>query len=184
MMSLQHFRLTTILLALVCFVMPWFQFRCDGPDGSEWMVEQSGLQAAYGGVSKYANGRLVEGGAKIPEEPDHEPAWLLTVFASALVLALLASQWMRRGNPRWLAVTLLSAVAAGALIAQIVNGFPIFDHIPMGIPKEEIEYTPWYWIAIATTIVTPIASLLEWPQLRSVNPRLDEPTVERPAWGE
>ncbi len=179
-MNLQHFRLTTILLALVCFVMPWFQIRCNGPDGSELKIEQSGLQAAYGGVSKYANGRLVEGGMKVPQEPDHEPAWLLTVHAAALVLALLASQWMKRGNPRWLAVTLLSGVAAGVLIAQIVNGFPMLKDAP----KDKIEYTPWYWIAIASSIAAPIVSLCERVQLRQVSPPLDEPTVERPAWGE
>lgn len=180
-MSLQHFRLTTLLLALVCFAMPWFQFRCDFlPDGGQMLVEQSGLQAAYGGTTTFVNGRVVEEGTPIPQGRDPEPAWLLTVFGSTLLLALLASQWMKRGNRRWLTVTLLSGIAAGTLIAQIARGFPMLKDLP----EDQVDFTPWYWIALASSIAAPIASLCERVRFKSDDGPNNDPTVETSAWGE
>jgi hypothetical protein len=185
-MSLQHFRLTTLLLSVVCFAMPWIQLQCSMPDGSVAVVEQSGLQATYGGTSSYVNGRAVTvEGQQQPPPP--APAWLLTVHAAALVLALLFSQWMRQSRTRWLGVTLFSGVAAGALIAQIANGFPIVEGWQQRGGQWQfvtVEYTPWYWIAIAASIATPVVSLCERVKPPPPGMTGDEPIEEKPAWGD
>lgn len=158
-MQFARVRLTALLTSLVCFTFPWFSVSCHGPDGTSVVISQSGLEAAIGETTTLVNGQAPPANQQAPEEfrEPPAPAMLLAVHGMAIVLAILGSLLIKPADSRWLVVTLLSGVAAGVLIVQVAVGFPLLKDAP----KDAIEYSPWFWLAIATTVAAPIASLCE-----------------------
>lgn len=183
-MRFAHVRLTTLLTALVCFTLPWFQVSCHGPDGTEVVISQSGFEAATGETTTLVNGQFAEANPQAPEQFREPPkaAWLLAIHGGAILLAVLASVLMRSGNGRWMLVTFLSGGAAAVLIAQIAIGMPMLKDAP----EDSIQFTHWYWMAIAASMIAPVASLCERIRLSpetSVEDSLSR-NADRTAWDE
>ncbi len=179
-MRFAHVRLTTLLTALVCFTLPWFQVSCHGPDGTEVIISQSGFEAAIGETTTLVNGQFAEANPQAPEQFREPPkaAWLLAVFGSAILLAILASLLIKSGNARWLTATLFSGLAAGTLIVQIAMGFPLLKDAP----DDSTEFTLWFWLAVAASILAPVASLCERVRLSSSDSTDKDRSPEHLAW--
>jgi hypothetical protein len=169
------------LLALLLFPLPWVQVQCSQPidnRGTKLLVEQSGLQAAYGGYSE--NPQLREGPFESQRESAHEGAlkkdggvrwsgWMIVyplLLAGGVVAGILV--WKQ---PLRSAVLIGCSAAAGlVLLIQTRVGFPLEQAMPQPSPEQikvgdllkieatapkllVVRYTEWFWLSVAAVVV-------------------------------
>lgn len=192
----RHVPTGVLLLALLAFPLPWINLGCgEQPPGRPrkeyFSVTQSGLQASYGGTTLHA-GSMSEAEALslgLSKRPlDGAP--LLFVYAAVTALGLVAGLFMRRRRGRARVMGACSVAALVILLIQLRVGLPLAREfrVRSGAPEPlyhlymELHYTPWFWLAIVATAVTPLAVwaahrpgglswypvLFRWEQIRGV----------------
>lgn len=162
-MSFRRVRPATLVLALICFCLPWIEIRCNHPGHGLILTTQSGLQMTYGGTTTTVNGKPVPQADRNKHSQaagDREkPVPLVALYGVGLVVALGASLIGVGKSWRWVFNTLASGMAAAALVIQLALGFPLVE----GISREEggWTYTPWFWLALAISVAAPLVSVGE-----------------------
>jgi hypothetical protein len=187
-----------LLFALVLFPLLWVEIRCDRPiEGTRTLVEQSGLQAAYGGYSQKpplerARTELARQQSQTQADQDRElmsAAPLLFLYIGLVVTSLVLWFKTERALLRPAGLTACSGAALFVLILQLQRGFPL--ERAMNAPAiramitqptvfgilgatglAESHYTVWFWLTIAMVVTSLIAALIDcWlvirPQARS-----------------
>jgi hypothetical protein len=154
----------SLLTALILFLLPWTNVTCAG----QRVATQTGLQAAYGGVSEAQP--ETTGPIKTTSKAKDEnlaAAWLVAI-AGILVLAGVAVslQALVRNVAPAVAPGLLAGVALLLLGIQAIVGFPIgegLDELSAQIKGElrapgagnpiSIDRTPWFWLELIALAV-------------------------------
>jgi hypothetical protein len=169
-------RISSVVLAIVCFFLPWISIRCDHPNFGQIDVQQSGLQAALGDASLELDGKpaterqIAQVGI---DEYRADGLWPLWIYLTLLCLALVFAFAIRHPNWNWLLFTSLSGLAAIILLALLVMGFPC----TLPVTGEAAHYTVWFCLALSGTLAAPILALCEKVRLEpppvKVNVALD-----------
>lgn len=167
----RHVSPAAFSVALICFLLPWIDIRCDSPRGGVFsgqgtdlvMVSQSGLQMTYGGVSTTVNHQPLTA-SQADELERHKgnrtravPAMLL--YGLCLVAGLGASLTFRDERRRYLCATVASAIAVMVLVIQLANGFPLVDNVPRRRGGNGWSYTIAFWLGLGSTFAALIGSV-------------------------
>jgi len=162
-MRLHRIRTATAALALICFCLPWIEIRCNHPDHGLIVTSQSGLQMTFGNSITTVNGKLATQSERTQAAQKtgkrESPVPLMIICGASLVAALAFSLLVANHGRRWLLATAASGAAATALVVQLALGFPLVEGVPRG--NGGWHYTPWFWIALASTCGLFLVSLGE-----------------------
>jgi hypothetical protein len=174
-----------LLLALVLFPLPWIEVRCDRPiDNSvnRTLVEQSGLQAAYGGYTEsptFRTERARRPAQNAPAEESLPGAPLMVLYGLCLTGGLLCGITVRRRLLRLAGLVGSSALALVLLYLQAHRGFPLEQAVTSPSIRDataeallrsvvgqsglvEVRYTVWFWLTVAAVAASLLAALVEW----------------------
>jgi MYXO-CTERM domain-containing protein len=160
-----------LLLALVAFTLPWVNLSCgERPPGRPrkeyFSVTQSGLQAVYGGTSFHLGSMSEEEARSLgPGQRTPDGAPLLIVYIALMALGLAAGFFVRCRRRRGAAMGVCSVAALVALAIQLRLGLPLVREFgarsgqpdPLYHLYVELHYTPWFWLTLGATAVTPFA---------------------------
>jgi hypothetical protein len=175
-----------LLLALLFFPLPWVQIRCDRPigdSGTRTLVEQSGLQAAYGSYSenpilqtapfetqrKAAQERILAKDGAVARS-----LWM-ALYALFLVTGIFAGCLVWNHRLRSALLIGCSALAAVVLFIQVRVGFPLEQALPETVATQvslgqrvgieisaptllETRYTGWFWLSIVAVLGSLVAA--------------------------
>lgn len=162
-MSWHRVRPTALVLALICFCLPWIEIRCNHPDHGLIVTTQSGLQMTYGGTKTTVNGKPVPEADRskhsLTAGNREKPVPLIILYLVGMVAALGASLIVADKWRQWAFDTLASGMAAAALLIQLALSFPLVEGIPRG--EGGWTYTVWFWLALAFSIAAPLVSVWE-----------------------
>jgi hypothetical protein len=177
-----------LILALLLFLLPWVQVRCDRPIGgsdSRVVAEQSGLQAAYGGYTEHQYVAELRSGAEREKLPANLRAQASTVswapwvalYAGLLVGGIIAGLAIRRPLLRGAAVIGCCAAAGVALFLQARARFPLERVLPATVTTDvtlgglkwetsaptpfETHYMPWFWLSAVVVVGALAAACFE-----------------------
>jgi hypothetical protein len=203
----------TLLVALLLFPLPWVQIQCDRPigdSGTRTLVEQSGLQAIYGGYSenpllrnaqferqrKSAQEELLQKDGTVPRSP-----WL-TLYPLLLVSGILAGLLVWSNPRRSMLLIGCSASAGLVLFLQAWIGFPLERALPRTVATQvglgqrvgieisaptllESRYTGWFWLTTVAVLGSLAAAGTEfWIMRKSTRPCCGEAwRGHRAVWG-
>jgi hypothetical protein len=180
----------SLLLALVLFPLPWIDVRCDRPlgeRGSRTLVQQSGLQAAYGGYTEApiphttqtdrerieARVRAIRGELILSWSP------LMVAYPLVLLGGIVLGVRARRHQSRTAALV-ACCVAAGLLLwVEASWGFPLERAVRSVDVKGrvpgadvfvalstsglvEVGYTKWFWLSAVAVGGALAAAGAEW----------------------
>jgi hypothetical protein len=118
---LRRFAPSSLILALLCFDMPWIEIRCDDPKAGLIVTTRSGLQATYGGTSISAAGKPVSDAERqqarnqVGEREKGAP--LLIGYAACLLIALTSSLLLWDTPRGWLSCV---AATTGAVLFLVI----------------------------------------------------------------
>ncbi len=162
-MALHRIRSATLILALICFCLPWIEIRCNHLEHGLIVTTQSGLQMTFGGSTTTVKGKPVSEADRTKHSQSasdrEKPVPLMILYAAGLVVALVASLIVTATSRRWAVATLASGVAAAAMVIQLALGFPLVEGIPRG--EGGWTHTIWFWLALASSMAAPLISIWE-----------------------
>jgi hypothetical protein len=171
-----------LLLALILFPLPWIDVRCDrpiDPSGNRSLVEQSGLQAAYGGYTETPTFRTERERRPAQNAPADLPgAPLMVLYGLCLAGGLFCGIAVRRRPLRLAGQVGTSALALVLLYLQAHRGFPLELAVTSPPVREataevllrgllgqsglvEVRYTAWFWLTVAAVAASLLAALAE-----------------------
>jgi hypothetical protein len=158
-----------LLLALVALTLPWVNLSCgEHPPGRPrkeyFSVTQSVLQAVYGGTSFHLGSMSEEEARSLgpgQRKPDGAP--LLIVYGAVMALRLSTGLFVRGRRRRAAAMGVCSVVALAVIAIQLRLGLPLAREFgarsgqpdPLYHLYVELHYTPWFWLALGATSITP-----------------------------
>jgi hypothetical protein len=166
-----------LLGTLFLFLLPWFNIQChgQGKDGrlrSDLRAYQTGLQAAYGG---YTAPYVTPQESKSAPQPRSAP--LVADAGLAALIGVVGGLLLRRRLPRFPVLPACSLVAFLLLLAQSQGDLPIKAWVDAenrnpflvrsgppapGPPELVLEYTCWYYAAIALPLAAALSSGADW----------------------
>ena len=167
----RHVPTGVLLSALFAFTLPWVNLSCgEHPPGRPrkeyFSVTQSGLQAVSG-VTSFHLGSMSEEEARSlgPGQRTPDGAPLLIAYGTMMALGLAAGLFVRGRRRRAATMGICSIVALVVLAIQLRLGLPLVREfgVKSGQPDPlyhlyvELHYTPWIWLTLAATAVTPFA---------------------------
>ena len=179
-----------LFLALLLFLLPWIEVRCDRPianSGSRTLVEQSGLQAAYGGywenpvfqtARKERESRL----GKTPATADQTTmSWapLMVLYPILLLAGILCGFIVQNSFLRSVGLMACSASSLVLLYLQAHRGFPLEQAVNNPLARDataeemvrsaletsklvEMRHTGWFWLTVAAVLASLSAACVEW----------------------
>jgi hypothetical protein len=190
----------TLFLALLLFPLPWVQVQCDRPignSGTRTLVEQSGLQAIYGGYSEnpvlqtapFEPQRKAAQEGLLPKDGAVARSMWMTWYALLLVSGILAGILVWNNLLRSALLISCSALAALVLFIQARIGFPLAQALPKTVATQvslgqrvgmeisaptllETRYTGWFWLSVVAVLGSLVAAGTEvWVLRKPSGPR-------------
>jgi hypothetical protein len=171
-----------LLLALVLFPFPWIEVRCDRPidnNGNHTLVEQSGLQAAYGGYTENPTFRTERERRPAQNADESLPgAPLMVLYGLCITGGLLCGIAVHRRILRLAGLVGSSAAALALLYLQAHRGFPLEQAVTSPSVRDvttevllrsvlgksglvEVRYAGWFWLTVAAVVTSLLAALAE-----------------------
>ena len=184
----------TLFLALLLFPLPWVQVQCDRPignSGTRTLVEQSGLQAIYGGYSEnpvlqtapFEPQRKAAQEGRLPKDGAVARSMWMSWYALLLVSGILAGLLVWNNPLRSALLIGCSALAALVLFIQARIGFPLEQALPKTVATQvslgqqvgmeisaptllDTRYTGWFWLSVVAVLGSLVAAGTEFWVLR------------------
>jgi hypothetical protein len=128
------------VLALLLFLLPWIDVRCNG----FVLISQSGLQSCFGSYSDSGLRGMEQGGEAQAarqklEKTKIEPAPFMICYFVLLLAGIALGFSLRIGLVRVCLVGFCTTAALAVLATQMIVGFPLKN----AVDKEQAQQQPW-----------------------------------------